>query len=490
MSRTSNKTLAFVLVLTLLVSLFGAFPVGAQEPAAATVAKITILHTNDFHGNLEPAGSNPGMARTAYVVNGVRAEVGADNVALLDAGDQMQGTLLSNLFKGESTIDVFNAMEYKAAILGNHEFDWGKPTLIARTQQATYPYLAANLVLNDTGNCATAGWTLPDFVQPWTTLTVGAAGNEVKLGIIGVTSQETPFITIASATEGLCFKDAATSILRYYDEVKAAGVDAIVILSHLGYTDGGYGYGIPVYGDQTLAAKLNTAGKPANLIIGGHSHTDLATATKVGNTTIVQAHYAGRKVGRADITVDKATGNVTIAWQRLVVSPTGPEDPAIKARIAQWANDPWYQASVNRVVGYTGVSIIRDYNGDSLMGAFVNDAIYNDLNTDDTAANDVDMVFNNAGGLRADILAATNPFTLTHGVLYNVLPFGNQTIVGTMTGAEIQDLLNQSATLFKGALQVAGVRYIFYNYTDTKPGPQPWAWGAYNIMVKNRSTDH
>ncbi len=76
MSRTSNKTLAFVLILTLLVSLFGTFPVGAQEPAAATVATITILHNNDFHGNLELSGSNPGMARLAYVVNGVRCRSG------------------------------------------------------------------------------------------------------------------------------------------------------------------------------------------------------------------------------------------------------------------------------------------------------------------------------------------------------------------------------------------------------------------------------
>ena len=140
---------------------------------------------------------------------------------------------------------------------------------------------------------------------------------------------------------------------------------------------------------------------------------------------------------------------------------------------------PGIRAEISRVVGYTAVSIPRFYDGDSLMGAFVNDAIYNDLNTDAVPANDVDMVFNNAGGLRTDIVATTNPFTLTHGLLYSILPFGNATIVGTMTGAEIQDLLNQSATLFKGALQVSGVRYKFYRYTDALPGPQPWAWGAW-----------
>jgi len=111
--------------------------------------------------------------------------------------------------------------------------------------------------------------------------------------------------------------------------MKAQGADVMVVLSHLGYTDGGYGYGIPVYGDQTLAAMLNTAGKPVDLIIGGHSHTDLMTATTVGTTKVVQAHYNGRKLGRADITVG-TDGSVTVNWTRLVVSTTGTEDTAIK----------------------------------------------------------------------------------------------------------------------------------------------------------------
>ena len=138
--------------------------------------------------------------------------------------------------------------------------------------------------------------------------------------------------------------------------MKAAGADVIVVLSHLGYADGGYGYGIPVYGDQTLAAKLNTAGKPANLIIGGHSHTNLAAATVVGNTTVVQAYYNGRKVGRADITVDKATGAVTVAWQRLTVVPARPEPPdsddqGAHRHLSQ--QRPAYQARSAASIGYS-----------------------------------------------------------------------------------------------------------------------------------------
>ncbi len=129
----------------------------------------------------------------------------------------MQSTLLSNLFYGESTIDVYNLMGYEAATFGNHEFDWGQTVLITRTTQANFPFVSANIVVKDTDSCDNAGWTPPAFATPWVTMTVGAAGNEVVIGLIGVTTQETPYITVDWATAGLCFKDPAQSIDHYYD---------------------------------------------------------------------------------------------------------------------------------------------------------------------------------------------------------------------------------------------------------------------------------
>ncbi len=490
-------TLSLVSFFVLLAIVFSPVLANTQVPNQAVstapdeTVTITLMHHNDFHGNLDLAGSNPGMARLAYKINEVRAEVGISNTLLLDAGDIMQGTLLSNLFYGESTIDVYNYVGYDASTFGNHEFDWAQSVLISRTQQAEFPFVTSNIVVDDTDDCATAGWETPAWATPWITRTVGTGADTVTVGIFGVTTQETPFITLAGNTAGLCFKEPTDSITHYYDEVVAAGAEVLVVLSHLGFTDGGYGYGFDVYGDQTLAVNLTEAGMPVHLIIGGHSHTDLefAVIPEGTETTVVSAHYAGRKLGRADITVDKDTGDVSIAWQRIVVGTGDPQDPGVLARIALWSSDPWYQAEINRVIGYTNVNITRNYNGDSEMGKFINDAIYGDLNNDAVTENDVDMVFNNAGGLRADItfpITGTLPYTLTHGILYSVLPFGNQTVVGDMTGAQIVELLNQSATLFKGALQVSGIEYKFYRYTDS--GGAVYAWGAYDIEVWDKAT--
>lgn len=519
MSHATHKILTMALILTLLIS--GLTLPAAAQPAAAPAAPvtITILHTNDFHGQLEPSGSNPGAARVAQKIVDVRTAVGADKVLVLDAGDVMQGSLLSNIQKGLPTIDYYRTIGYNAFTPGNHEFDWGQTVLGERIAQAEaaatadetpVQVISANITKKDAGgNCTWEPFNAA--VTPYEVFTVGTAPDTVKVGVIGVGSVETPFITVASATEGLCFRDPYESIVHYYDALDAAS-DVIVVLSHNGYNDGGYGYGFTVYGDQTLAKKLAAAGKKPALIIGGHSHTDLTAATMVEGIAVVQAHYNGRKVGRADITVNP-DGTATVAWQRIVVGTSDPKYPPIDALVTEYANDPDYLALVNQPIGYSQVDLLRNYNGDAMMGNFVDDAIYGALNSDATTTNDVDMFFNNPGGIRinwCDLEDPDNPGTyiwtsdaancqaegvwdhdpllLTYGQMFQILPFGNATVVGEMTGAQIMELLNQAATLFKGAIQPSGIRYKFFRYSDELPGPQPYAWGAFEAEVYDKTS--
>jgi 2',3'-cyclic-nucleotide 2'-phosphodiesterase (5'-nucleotidase family) len=482
-----------------LALLFGGTGLRAQAlPQNPTT--FTILHTNDVHGQLELSGSNPGLARVAYRVNQVRAAVGAENVLLVDSGDEMQGSLLSNLWHGEPVIAVYNAMGYNAATFGNHEFDWGQIVLGDRTTQANYPYVSANIVVNNTGDCATAGWTSPSFATPYSVQTVGTAPNQVTVGFIGVTTQETPYITVAWATEGLCFKDPKDSIVHYYDELKAQA-DVVVVLSHLGLEDGGYGYGFPVYGDKSLAQKLIDAGKPVNLIIGGHSHTNMTSPAYIGSTAVVQAYYNGRRLGRADITV-QPDGAVSITWASLTIGTGDPQDPTIVDLINVYANDPDYQQLVNAPIGYSAVDLPRlGGTVDNMMGTFIDDAIYNQLNSDAEPLNDVDLFFNNAGGIRTDwcwdgtqwvntgcVAGVHVPALLTYGNMFTVLPFGNATVVGDMTGAQILQILNQAPLVSNGVIQPAGLKYKYYSYKDSNPGPQPYAWGAFDYCVMNGDT--
>ena len=549
MSRKFSILLALIAALSLLVpfNVFGSSHALAAPPANPVT--FTILQTNDFHGQLEAANSDPnkistpGMARTARVINAIRTSKGPDNVLLVDAGDEMQGSLLSNLGdgtqggQGAPTIATFNQMGYNVATFGNHEFDWGQTVLSNRTTQATYPFVTANIVKNDTSNCATAGWTKPDFAAaPYIIKTMGTSPNQVKVAFIGVTTQETPTITIASATAGLCFKDPTASIEHYYSQMISDGANVIVVLSHLGYADGGYGYGIPVYGDQTLAKNLITDGDPVNLIIGGHSHTSVnapgTTVTvngKTGSTLVTQAAYNGRRVGQSDITVG-TDGSVSISWkvtvwtqQNTTVVPSIPvsewrtfttasaftedtdvsQDVGVAAVISQYAQDPGYLTLVNTPIGYSAVDLGR--NGgtvDNMMGTFIDDAIYSYLNTDSNPVNDIDVFFNNAGGIRTDWCFVGDawqssscttsglhvPGLLTYGNMFTVLPFGNATVVGTMTGAQILQVLDQAPLVSNGVIQPTGLKYKYYAYRDANPGPQPFAWGAFDYCIVNKTT--
>ncbi len=517
MAKKTYKLFALVIILSLMVP-FSAF---GAAPLAPTAVTFTILHTNDFHGQLDPATGNPGLARVASVVNGVRTALGAANVLLVDAGDEMQGSLLSNLQKGKPTIAGFNAMDYDVATFGNHEFDWGQSVLNDRTGEAAYPFVSANIVK---GSCDATNWTVPDefHVVPFVIKQVSVAPHStINVGFIGVTTTETPTITIASATAGLCFKDPADSILHYYDTVKAQA-DVIIVLSHLGLEDGGYGYGLPVYGDKSLAGKLNNAGKPVNMIIGGHSHTDMLTLTppgavKVGNTTIVQASSNGAQVGRADVTV-AMDGSVSIVWSALVTK-TATEDTAIKDLVNTYVTNPAYLEQVNTPIGYTAVDLPREETTpgwqlykDNMISTFVDDAIMGYLNTDGDTSNDIDMFFNNAGGIRTNLCSIPDPenpgkykwstdpgdchpglypdpripMLLTFGNMFSILPFGNATIVGTMTGAQILQVVNY-VSANHGVIQPAGLKYKWYAYKDSNPGPQPYAWGAFDVCVVNKS---
>jgi 2',3'-cyclic-nucleotide 2'-phosphodiesterase/3'-nucleotidase len=125
---------------------------GAALLASARFPVITILETSDFHGALlprhrerqteRPLGSTPVLAAYIQRERGVNPE----GTLLLDGGDLMQGTLISNLSFGKPVIAQMNYLDYDATAVGNHEFDWSVDTLFARIQEAEFAALGANLL--------------------------------------------------------------------------------------------------------------------------------------------------------------------------------------------------------------------------------------------------------------------------------------------------------------------------------------------------------
>jgi 5'-nucleotidase / UDP-sugar diphosphatase len=460
-------------------------PIEAAAPrdvlAPSEMVSITILHTNDFHGHLEPDyRGRGGSAYIATAINQVRDKFGEDNVALLDAGDISLGAPpISQLVLGESAIEIYNMLGYDVAAFGNHEFDLGKEALITQTQWSDFPWVGANIVFSGTD------YEHPDWVKPYVTMTVGSP-NAVTLGIIGVDTDETPEITVKGSTEGLEFTGLTEAISHYYDEVEAQS-DVVIVLAHMGTEDSGRFKGL-----KTVAQELIDAGKPVDLMIGGHQHEPLYEPLMVGDTPIIEAGYYGHWVGQADLVVDTDAKSLSISNYDLITITTEAFTPTavISDRVAYWAGQIVTQTQ--KPVGSTYISLTRDYNDESIMGDLVTDGMlwYTDQIDDGEVNDSVDIAFTNPGGLRANIeVTGTLPYTITWGETFEVMPFGNTLFLMDLTGAQIKTLLDQAASLYKGILQSSGVTWDWYNNDANAEEPNPTAWGAYNIKVNGEPID-
>ena len=250
---------------------------------------LVILYTNDVHSNIEPAASGTfagigGYQRIANYVDHVRAN--HPNVILLDAGDYNQGTPYYTLFKGEMEVKVLNALKYDAATIGNHEFDDGQKALADRLEKADYVTLCSNYDFSKS--------PLNDIVKPYIVIERGGK----RIGVIGATLN-IDGVVAAAGRKDIVYKPPIAIVNKLAKTLKKREkCDLVILLSHLGYGEGS----VTRPGDILVAKKS----KDIDIIIGGHTHTYLATPTIVPNQAgksviVTQAGSAGVNVGRLDI---------------------------------------------------------------------------------------------------------------------------------------------------------------------------------------------
>ncbi len=202
---------------------------------ANVVKPVTIIGLNDFHGQLDP---------TTMVMDGLNVTVGGagqlatmfdedaaalPGPALLLAGGDNVGASPPNsgLLEDMPAIDVENAWGLDATSYGNHEFDYGLARLLEHQERANFPFLATNIVDEDTGET-------PDWVTPSIVVTV----NGVRVGVIGAALETTPELVSAGATEGLTFLPAAERIAAESERLRRQGVRVQVVVIHEGTANG------------------------------------------------------------------------------------------------------------------------------------------------------------------------------------------------------------------------------------------------------------
>jgi 2',3'-cyclic-nucleotide 2'-phosphodiesterase/3'-nucleotidase len=406
----------------------------------------TFLSTNDFHGQLETGKTVSsklvgGAAYNMTYVNNYRA-LNPLGTLLLDAGDIMQGTPISNLLFGESVIDVYNHMGYQAATIGNHEFDWGQETLQQRMAQAVFPFLLAN-VFNEGAE------TRPDWLIPTAMFTV--KGQQV--GLIGVTSMYTPGIVMAGNTAGLEFREPAPVVSQLADELRAAGADIVVVLAHMPDVYGG-----------VVSQEMATLGVPGvDLIISGHSHSGYTG--KINNIPIIQQYTSGTAIGVSDLRYDRQFRN--IATSKLQVVTTYNEGVTPDAEIEALVAD--YQAEIAPIVNAVKAStlgIISRGGNDR----YIKEVPMGDLIADAQAwKGGTQIAFMNPGGIRADIAYSSYPHDITWGDFFIVQPFDNKMVTMTLTGSQIYALLEQQFPPYQTSLKVLQQSGLIYSFNLALP---------------------
>ena len=266
---------------------------GLGQGMNAKSRKLTILHTNDTHSNIDPLPDNhpkyPGMggvAKRHALIKKIRSE--EQHVLLFDAGDIFQGTPYFNTFKGHLEMKLMTAMGYDAATMGNHDFDIGLEGFIDAQTHADFPFLCSNY---DFSNTIMEGKT-----QAHTIFYKGG----MKIGVFGIGVNLESLVPNANYGK-MIYKDPIETANQQAAALTEKGCDIVICLSHLGYE-----YKDDRPSDRLMAKKTRNI----HLILGGHSHTFLEKPVLESNldgipVLINQTGWAGINLGRIDIDFDQ-----------------------------------------------------------------------------------------------------------------------------------------------------------------------------------------
>ena len=252
--------------------------------------KITILHTNDTHSQIDPLPTNDkyagkgGVARRATLVRKIRSE--NPNTLLIDAGDVCQGTPYFNFFKGEVEYKAMSMIGYDAGTLGNHEFDNGVASLASALKFANFDIVCANYEVK--------GTPLESIVKPYVVKTVSG----IRVGLFGLGISPVSLIDPANF-KGVTYLDPITTAREVVNTLRQKEKCALVVcMSHLGYSEH------PRQGaiiDTTVASQVDGI----DFIASGHTHLFMEKPVMqqqpCGKETVIfQVGKSGIYVGRVD----------------------------------------------------------------------------------------------------------------------------------------------------------------------------------------------
>jgi 5'-nucleotidase len=422
------------------------------RPSAAALVNAQILAINDFHGNLESdnlsisaaTGTTHGKGfvpagGAAYLAAKINAAKRANPASVVvSAGDLVGGSpMLSGYYHDEPTIETMNQI-LDVATLGNHEFDEGSAEMRRLAGGGCHPVdgcqdrtgyagakfelLAANTVDRSTGEPVLPGYTIKN---------VGGA----KVGFIGTTTAETPHYVNRKGIQDVAFLNEVSTIRALVPQVRAAGADAVVVLTHSGAA-------------QTPRSNINTCRHPTgsalsltkalagqvDAVISAHTHQ--AYICKIKGTQLTSGSSYGRLLTTLKLTIDTRAHRVTrISAKNAVVSHELKPAKKVQATVARYRR--LIAKIADRTVGHLAADATRNPNpsGETVLGN-----LYADSQLRATSAN-------SKGGAQLALLTPGLTRTsldrgrVTYREIYASQPFGMRLTTMTLTGRQVDAVL-------------------------------------------------
>ncbi|MFC7530576.1 ExeM/NucH family extracellular endonuclease [Actinoplanes sp. GCM10030250] len=443
------------------------------ETGLAGPVDLQLLSINDFHGRLEsPSTVNGqavgGAAQLVGLVDQLRAA--NPNTAWISAGDNIgASTFISAIDNDNPTIDVLNEGGLAVSAVGNHEFDKGLADLQGRVdERADFPLLAANVYKD--GKRILPGYSVQNL-------------GGVQVGYIGVVTEQTGSLVSPDGIAGVEFRDpvaeANTLAAQLSDGNQANGeADVLVLLAHEGAATANISSAAalqadPVFGEFTkVSAEIDA-------IFSGHTHQPYAFQVPVPGSEktrpVIQAEDYGEKLGKAVLTYDPATGEVTTSTAELITvtgfgSNTAVADivTAAKANATELGKQTLGKITGDILRAYTSAGA-EDRGAESVLGNFIADVQLDQ--TSEPGRGGAQIAFMNPGGLRADLKYGTDG-TVTYSAAFSVQPFSNDVVTQTLTGAEIKQVLEeqwQPDGASRPVLHLGSSKGLTYSYDASKP---------------------
>ncbi len=439
------------------LALLAASAVRAEDATPAPI-ELRILAINDFHGYLrQPPGgiriadpndktkkvmvSAGGSETMASVVKSLRE--GHKNTIFVAAGDLIGASpFLSAMFHDEPTIESLSMMGLEISSVGNHEFDEGKDELLRMQNGGCHPldhcqgphpftgakfhYLAASTVVKDTGKTLFPPYEIRQF-------------EGIPVAFIGLTLKGTPEIISPASSAGLDFRDEADTVNALVSELKAKGVEAIVVLIHEGgFPTGDYNECPGISGP--IVEIVKKFDKAVDVVISGHTHQ--AYVCEIDGRLVTSGDKFGTLVTAIDLRLDPKTRDVISARADNTIVRIGafPRDSAQTALLESY--DRVAAPIANRRAGSVTDTLSHAPNeaGESVLGDVIADAQLAATRSD--ANGGAVIAVTNPGGIRIDITKKADG-AVSYADIFASQPFRNQLVTLTLTGAQIKAMLEQ-----------------------------------------------